>query len=88
MRWSPHKKDVDAIDWLKADLTAWSQRLGSDPEKVGPMVVRLLSRWTDNPDLADIRDEPSLEKLPEDERKAWQAFWAEVVALLKKASES
>ncbi len=36
-------------------------------------------------DLACVRDEDQLKKLPEDERRSWQAFWAEVAALLKQA---
>ncbi len=36
------------------------------------------------PDLAGVREEANLKKLPEDERKAWQTLWAEVNALLNR----
>jgi hypothetical protein len=36
-----------------------------------------------DPDLAGVRDEAALAKLPEEERKAWQALWADVAAILK-----
>jgi hypothetical protein len=36
--------------------------------------------------LADVRDEPELAKLREAERKEWRAFWADVAALLERAS--
>ena len=39
-----------------------------------------------DPDLAGIRDEAALVKLPEEEQKAFRTLWAEVEALLKKAS--
>ena len=48
--------------------------------------VRLvLEHWKADPDLAGVRDEAELAKLPEAERQAWHALWAEVEALLKKA---
>jgi tetratricopeptide (TPR) repeat protein len=37
--------------------------------------------------LACVRDEDSLRKLPESEQKEWLAFWTDVAALLKKAGE-
>jgi hypothetical protein len=39
-----------------------------------------------NADLASVRDPEALDLLPEAERQAWQQFWAEVDALLQKAS--
>ena len=39
-------------------------------------------------DLACVRDEKELAKLPEPERKEWQAFWSEVALLLKKADRN
>jgi hypothetical protein len=40
------------------------------------------------PDLAGLRDEVALAKLPVDEQKACRALWAEVDALLKKAQDA
>lgn len=40
---------------------------------------------THHGDPACVRDEQELTKLPEPERNEWQALWAEVTALLKKA---
>ena len=48
-------------------------------------VAMTLQKWKSDPDLAGIRDEVGLGKLPEDERKACRTLWAEVDALVKKA---
>jgi hypothetical protein len=48
------------------------------------LVAKTLTHWKQDTDLAGIRDEQELAKLPEDERKAWQSLWADVDALLKR----
>ncbi len=75
-----------ALDWLKADLAARSKRLKADP-KAGPDVRKALQTWREEIDLAGVRDPGALDKRPESERKDWQALWAEVDALLKKAEK-
>ena len=52
------------------------------------MVRKALVHWKGDTDLAGIRDEPGLARLPEVERKDWQALWHEVDALLVKAGGS
>src|SRR5262249_13071042 len=37
--------------------------------------------WQRHDHLAGVRDEPALARLPDDERRAWQALWAKVAAL-------
>ena len=49
---------------------------------------RALWYWTDLPDFAGVRDNARLAALPPEEREAWQAFWAEVAALLTNAEKS
>jgi hypothetical protein len=66
-----------ALDWLTADLTAWSKRYDSNFRN-RPTVVAQLSDWNANPDLASIRDPAALSKLSVDEQKEWQALWAKV----------
>ncbi len=55
----------------------------------GPMGLAIARKTLDilthHRELACVREETNLKKFPEDERKAWQAFWSEVAALLKKA---
>ena len=44
-----------------------------------------MKHWQQDSDLAGLRDEAPLAKLPEAERKACQALWGEVRALLDRA---
>jgi hypothetical protein len=44
-----------------------------------------LQHWKADTDLAGIRDESELNKLPEGEQTACRALWSEVEALLAKA---
>jgi hypothetical protein len=49
------------------------------------LVAKTLNHWKNDTDLAGVRDEKELARLPEDERKVWQALWAEVDSLLHRA---
>src|SRR5262249_36487367 len=40
-----------------------------------------LRSWQTNRDLAPVRDEKALAELPPDERRQWQALWAQVAQL-------
>jgi hypothetical protein len=44
-----------------------------------------MRHWQRDPDLAGLRDEAALARLPEADQKAWRTFWAEVATLLKRA---
>jgi hypothetical protein len=74
-----------ALGWLKAELAAWTKLLESDPHQARPVIAQTLKHWKVDTDLAGIRDADALAKLPEVERKDWQALWAEVDALLARA---
>src|SRR5262249_47025636 len=75
------------LDWLKADVAAWSKLLGSGPPQARPTIAKVLRHWQKDSDLAGLRDATALAKLPADEQKACIQLWAEVAALLKKAEE-
>ena len=62
-----------AIDWLKADLAAWSKVLESGPPQARQAISKTLQHWKADPDLAGIRDDAALAKLPADEQKACRA---------------
>ena len=76
----------EALDWLEADLAAWSARLTGDP-KAGPSVAAEFRHRQADAALAGVRDPDALAKLPEAERKDWQSLWADVDALLRRAGE-
>jgi tetratricopeptide (TPR) repeat protein/tRNA A-37 threonylcarbamoyl transferase component Bud32 len=73
-----------ALTWLKADLVVQSKQLtgGEPPDR--QVALQTLRHWRKDPDLAGVRDQEALAKLPEAERKEWAKFWAEAAALLKK----
>ena len=78
-----------SLDWLRAELAKWVDLLeiGSHPNRK-LTILQTLDLWKNENDLAGIRDEAALAKLPEGEREAFRAFWAEVEALRKKAAGS
>jgi serine/threonine-protein kinase len=74
-----------ALDWLKADLAVYTRLLDAGRPEARPFLVRTLSQWKQNRDLAGIRDQAALTRLPEQEQKAFTLLWTNVAALLKKA---
>jgi serine/threonine-protein kinase len=74
-----------ALDWLKADLAVWAQQAESDQPQARTTVRQRLRHWQTDTDLAGVRDQEALAKLPAEERTAWQQLWAEVTKVLKKA---
>jgi serine/threonine-protein kinase len=74
-----------ALDWLKADLAGWRARLEKGQPQAGKTVADWLGKWQREPDLAGVRDETALAKLPEKERAAWQALWAEMAKVKEQA---
>src|SRR5262249_11884539 len=66
-----------ALDWLRADLAAWMRQAGGDKPEDRNTILRKLTQWEKEPDLAGVRDPGALGNLPEDERAAWRKFWAE-----------
>ncbi len=77
-----------ALEWLKADLAVWSRTLESGPHQSRKLLSQTLQGWKVDPDLAGLRDEPELAKIPDDEQKACRALWAQVDALLAKTRQS
>jgi tetratricopeptide (TPR) repeat protein len=76
-----------ALRWLRADLTL-SARMADSHDPAAKRTVReKLLNWQRHKDLASVRDQNALSRLPQDERTHWHAFWEEVAALLKRARE-
>jgi hypothetical protein len=48
-------------------------------------VQKMLGHWQADPDLAGVRGEPALAKLPEAEREAWRTLWAVIATTLARA---
>ena len=71
-----------ALGWLKAELAAWSRIVEEGKPEAGAVVRPVLEHWKTDGDLAGVRDEAELAKLPAEERRAWRALWADVESLL------
>ncbi|MFO0904018.1 MAG: tetratricopeptide repeat protein [Pirellulales bacterium] len=74
-----------AVAWLKADLAAWNKRLESSPEQTRPMVVRILRRWQQTPELTGIRDRAEWATMSPEEAATLTRLWDEVAELLQRA---
>ena len=74
-----------ARGWLKTELDVWAKLVESGPAEARTSIAQTLQHWREDSDLAGIRDETSLAKLPEGEREAFRALWADVDRLLPKA---
>ncbi len=73
-----------ALDWLKAELAAWTKLIETGPPQAGPGIGQTLDHWKQDTDLAGIRNEDALARLPADEQKAWRSLWADVDSLRKR----
>jgi hypothetical protein len=76
-----------ALDWLRADLVARTKRVEGGKPQDRATAIGKLTHWGKDPDLAAVRDKDGLDRLPEDERQAWQQFWADTAALLQQAQK-
>jgi hypothetical protein len=76
-----------ALGWLKDELTVWGKLIESGPPQARPTIVKTLSHWQKDTDLAGLRDGAARDKLPPGEQKAFTELWADVAALLQKAEE-
>jgi hypothetical protein len=74
-----------AQDWLRADLVLRRQQLDTGTHEARSQVRAKLQHWEADRDLAGVHDPEVLNKLSEEERQAWRAFWGEVDTLLAKA---
>ena len=72
------------MEWLRADLAIWTKRLESGELKVRNKVQQTLRQWLSDSDLLCLRDETTLARLPESERKMCRELWAEVETLLQR----
>jgi serine/threonine protein kinase/Flp pilus assembly protein TadD len=74
-----------ALDWLRADLAAYAQLLAGTDPKAPALVRQRLQHWQQDADFRGVRGDDALVNLPEAERLAWRALWADVADSLGKA---
>jgi tetratricopeptide (TPR) repeat protein len=76
-----------ALEWLRLDLAWWSKTLEDDKAMSRALVRSKLQYWRNDDAFAGVRGDDALARIPAEERKEWERFWAEVDALLRRTSE-
>ena len=76
---------AQALEWLRAERNSCAKLLAQGVSAQRDLARKTFDILRHHRELAALRDEAGLKQLPEDERKGWQMFWAEVNALLAKA---
>jgi hypothetical protein len=64
-----------ALAWLRADLAAYAGLAERGDAKTQAAVRQRLAHWLQDPDLASVRDQASLQRLPWGERAEWLHLW-------------
>ncbi len=72
-----------ALAWLRADLTLRQKQLQSSKPGEADQAQAALRHWQTDADLAGIREEAALTKLPAQEQEDCRRLWADVATLLK-----
>jgi tetratricopeptide (TPR) repeat protein/tRNA A-37 threonylcarbamoyl transferase component Bud32 len=72
-----------ALGWLRDDLTAYAKLARRNDPTVQQAIQKSLAHWRRDSDLASVRDPQALDRLPENERPAWQKLWRDVDELAK-----
>ncbi len=77
-----------ALAWLRAEVAAWTRVFESGSPAERATALSVIRWWTRDTDLATVRGADALARLPETERKAWQVFWGEYEALMRKGDQA
>jgi hypothetical protein len=76
-----------ALAWLRAERDACTKLLTHGLPAQRAHARKIFDILLYHRDLASVRGAADLKQLPEDERKAWQTFWADISALLATAAD-
>jgi tetratricopeptide (TPR) repeat protein len=71
-----------ALGWLRGGLALGAKALDGGVAEARVTVQQMLQHWQHNPDLAGVRGEAAIAKLPEAERDGWRMLWTDVDKLL------
>jgi hypothetical protein len=77
-----------ALAWLKAELAAWADSVTPGSTQTRHNAFYTLRGWRTDGHLASVREPEALARLPVVGRKEWEALWAEVEAVIKRAAVS
>jgi hypothetical protein len=62
-----------------------AKQAGGKNSKQREAVQQQVKQWQSDANLAGLRDQTELAKLPEAKREAWKQFWTDVESLRKQA---
>jgi eukaryotic-like serine/threonine-protein kinase len=71
-----------ALGWLRTELSIWKRLAEARSTKARRLLAKVLRGWQRAHELAGVRDEESLARLPEAEARPWRELWECVAALL------
>src|SRR5262249_34085649 len=74
-----------ALDSLREGLALSPRQRQAGTPAERAKVRKALHQWQKDTDLASLRDQAALARLPAQEREAFTRLWADVAALVKKA---
>jgi serine/threonine-protein kinase len=90
-RWLPDKVVCMfrrwALGWLRDDLTTYTKLAQQNNPAAKEIIQQQLTDWRSDPDLASVREPAAVDRLPDNERAAWQALWRDVDELAKRAAK-
>jgi serine/threonine-protein kinase len=76
-----------ALGWLRDDLTVYTTLAQQDHPARKQTIQQQMAHWRRDLDLTSVRDPQALDRLPENERAAWQALWRDVDALAERVAK-
>jgi tetratricopeptide (TPR) repeat protein len=76
-----------ALDWLRQDVTWWGKALDNGDAQTNAQARQRLRHWKTDGDLAGVRAQDALARLPDEERKQWERLWSDVDALFQRVSQ-
>jgi hypothetical protein len=76
-----------ALGWLRDDLTAYTTLAEKNNLAMKQLIQQRLVHWKGDSDLVSVRDAQALDRLPENERAAWQSLWRDVHELLTRVEK-
>jgi eukaryotic-like serine/threonine-protein kinase len=79
------KLRAQARGWLKADLAATAKVFDAGLPELKTKITHALKHWKIDVELAGVRDDESLARMPEPERAAFKQLWQDVDQILSKA---
>jgi serine/threonine protein kinase/tetratricopeptide (TPR) repeat protein len=76
----------EALDWLRSALAYRTKQAANAMPADRAAVHQAMQHWRKDSDLATVRDNAALAKLPQAEREAWTSLWADVDALMRRTA--